>query len=65
MKRVRVAAVALILATATLGTVITGSLSTAAQERNAENLLVTRDVGIAVLYAQNWQEHAGRSEPFR
>ena len=48
-------------------TVITGSFNftKAAQERNAENLLVIRDGGIAATYAQNWQKHAGHSEPFR
>ena len=48
-------------------TVITGSFNftKAAQERNAENLLVIRDGGIAAKYAANWQEHAGHSETFR
>ena len=46
-------------------TVITGSFNftKAAQERNAENLLVIRDAKIAALYAANWREHAGHSEP--
>ena len=49
------------------GTVLTGSFNftKAAQERNAENLLVIRDAGIAAKYEGNWREHAGHSEPFR
>ena len=48
-------------------TVITGSFNftKAAQERNAENLLVIRDATIAAKYTRNWEEHAGHSEPFR
>ncbi|MEI7606956.1 MAG: phospholipase D family protein [Rhodospirillaceae bacterium] len=48
-------------------TVITGSFNftKAAQERNAENLLVIRDAAIAAMYGRNWQEHAEHSEPFR
>ena len=48
-------------------TVITGSFNftRAAQEHNAENLLVIRDAWVASLYARNWQERAGHSDPFR
>lgn len=46
--------------------VITGSFNftRSAQERNAENLLVLRDRELARRYAENWQEHAGHSEPY-
>jgi phosphatidylserine/phosphatidylglycerophosphate/cardiolipin synthase-like enzyme len=49
-------------------TVITGSFNftRAAQERNAENLLVIRDRAMAEQYAANWRRHmemAGRYEP--
>lgn len=39
--------------------VITGSFNftKAAEEVNAENLLVIRDSGLAAKYAANWQEH--------
>ena len=48
-------------------TVITGSFNftKAAQEKNAENLIVLRDQRLAKVYADNWSEHAGHSEPFR
>ncbi|MEI7608501.1 MAG: phospholipase D family protein [Rhodospirillaceae bacterium] len=48
-------------------TVITGSFNftKAAQEHNAENLLVIRDAGVASMYANNWREHAEHSEPYR
>ncbi len=44
-------------------TVLTGSFNftKAAQERNAENLLVIRDEIVARRYAENWQRHAGHS----
>ena len=48
-------------------TVITGSFNftKAAQERNAENLLVIRSREVADEYAANWREHAGHSEGYR
>jgi len=45
--------------------VITGSFNftRAAQERNAENLLVISDKVLAARYADNWHRHAEHSEP--
>ena len=45
--------------------VITGSFNftKAANERNAENLLVIADPALAERYRANWQRHAGHSEP--
>jgi len=47
-------------------TVITGSFNftKAAEEKNAENLLVVRDKQLAERYTKNWQEHAGHSEVY-
>jgi len=47
-------------------TVITGSFNftKAAEEKNAENLLVIRDKATAEKYIRNWQEHAGHSDPY-
>jgi len=47
-------------------TVITGSFNftKAAEESNAENLLVIRDSAIAEEYAANWQQHALHSTPY-
>jgi len=47
-------------------TVITGSFNftKAAEERNAENLLVIRDKKLASLYVRNWQEHSQHSESY-
>ena len=47
-------------------TVITGSFNftKAAEEKNAENLLVIRDKVLAEKYIKNWQEHEGHSEPY-
>lgn len=47
-------------------TVITGSFNftKAAEERNAENLLVIHSRGIARDYAENWQNHRGHSEKY-
>ncbi len=47
-------------------TVLTGSFNftRAAQEKNAENLLVIHDPALAARYAQNWQVHAAHSEPY-
>jgi phosphatidylserine/phosphatidylglycerophosphate/cardiolipin synthase-like enzyme len=46
--------------------VITGSFNftKAAQEENAENLLIIRDPALAAPYTQNWQVHAQHSEPY-
>jgi phosphatidylserine/phosphatidylglycerophosphate/cardiolipin synthase-like enzyme len=47
-------------------TVITGSFNftKAAEENNAENLLVIHDRKLASLYTNNWQEHAQHSEVY-
>jgi phosphatidylserine/phosphatidylglycerophosphate/cardiolipin synthase-like enzyme len=47
-------------------TVITGSFNftKAAEEQNAENLLVVRDAALAEKYAANWKAHADHSEPY-
>ena len=47
-------------------TVITGSFNftKAAEEKNAENLLVIHDKKLAERYAKNWQEHAQHSEAY-
>lgn len=47
-------------------TVITGSFNftRAAEEQNAENLLILRDPGLAARYAENWRAHAQHSEPY-
>jgi phosphatidylserine/phosphatidylglycerophosphate/cardiolipin synthase-like enzyme len=44
--------------------VITGSFNftKAAEEKNAENLLIIRDKKLAGLYVKNWREHARHSE---
>jgi phosphatidylserine/phosphatidylglycerophosphate/cardiolipin synthase-like enzyme len=46
--------------------VITGSFNftKAAEERNAENLLVIKDKALASRYAENWNEHKGHSEAY-
>jgi phosphatidylserine/phosphatidylglycerophosphate/cardiolipin synthase-like enzyme len=43
--------------------VITGSFNftKAAEERNAENLLVISDVGLANRYTENWRAHQAHS----
>jgi len=48
------------------GIVITGSFNftKAAQESNAENLLVLRDEKLAQKYEANWQKHFAHSEPY-
>ncbi|TXH38763.1 MAG: phospholipase D family protein [Rhodospirillaceae bacterium] len=48
-------------------TVITGSFNftKAAQERNAENLLVIRDAELARQYLANWQSRAAVSKPYK
>jgi len=47
-------------------TVITGSFNftKAAEENNAENLLVIRSPELAAKYAANWKVHAGHSDPY-
>jgi phosphatidylserine/phosphatidylglycerophosphate/cardiolipin synthase-like enzyme len=47
-------------------TVITGSFNftKAAEENNAENLLVIHDRKLADLYTKNWQEHERHSEVY-
>jgi phosphatidylserine/phosphatidylglycerophosphate/cardiolipin synthase-like enzyme len=47
-------------------TVISGSFNFtgAAEDRNAENLLVIQDKTLAAKYIENWQDHAGHSEQF-
>jgi phosphatidylserine/phosphatidylglycerophosphate/cardiolipin synthase-like enzyme len=46
--------------------VITGSFNftKAAEEKNAENLLVIRNRELAARYTDNWQHHEGHSEPY-
>jgi len=48
-------------------TVITGSFNftKAAEERNAENLLVIRSKELAKIYLENWQRHREHSEPYQ
>ena len=47
-------------------TVITGSFNftKAAEESNAENLLVIHDKKLADLYTRNWQDHKRHSEEY-
>jgi len=47
-------------------TVLTGSFNftKAAEEHNAENLLVIQDPALAEKYAANWNVHAGHSEAY-
>lgn len=47
-------------------TVITGSFNftKAAEEKNAENLLIIRSRELADKYIANWNEHRGHSEPY-
>ena len=47
-------------------TVLTGSFNftKAAEEKNAENLLVIRDRTIADKYTSNWDKHAEHSEKY-
>ena len=46
-------------------TVVTGSFNftKAAEEKNAENLLVIRSKELAKVYAENWERHREHSEP--
>jgi phosphatidylserine/phosphatidylglycerophosphate/cardiolipin synthase-like enzyme len=47
--------------------VLTGSFNftTAAQQHNAENLLVVEDAALAARYAANWQRHWAHAEAWR
>jgi phosphatidylserine/phosphatidylglycerophosphate/cardiolipin synthase-like enzyme len=47
-------------------TVTTGSFtfSKAAQEKNAENLLIIRDTALAAQHTQSWPAHAQHSQPY-
>ena len=47
-------------------TVVTGSFNftKAAEERNAENLLIIKDKGLARLYLENWERHKEHSEEY-
>jgi phosphatidylserine/phosphatidylglycerophosphate/cardiolipin synthase-like enzyme len=47
-------------------TVRTGSFTftKAAQEKNAENLLIIRDPVLAAQYPANWQAHAQHRQPY-
>lgn len=47
-------------------TVLTGSFNftKAAEENNAENLLVIHDSSLAASYAQNWKEHRRHAVPY-
>jgi len=47
-------------------TVITGSFNftKAAEEKNAENLLIIRDPGLAKFYMENWERHRVHSEMY-
>jgi phosphatidylserine/phosphatidylglycerophosphate/cardiolipin synthase-like enzyme len=47
-------------------TVIGGSFNytKAAQDKNAENVEITRDRAVAAKYTANWQAHARHSEPY-
>jgi phosphatidylserine/phosphatidylglycerophosphate/cardiolipin synthase-like enzyme len=48
-------------------TVITGSFNftKAAEEKNAENLLIVPSKDLAILYLENWQKHKEHSEEYR
>jgi phosphatidylserine/phosphatidylglycerophosphate/cardiolipin synthase-like enzyme len=48
-------------------TLITGSFNftKAAEEKNAENILVIRDKALAAKYVENWKLHAEHSEVYR
>ena len=45
-------------------TVVTGSFNftKAAEEKNAENLLIIKDKAMAKVYIENWEKHKGHSE---
>jgi phosphatidylserine/phosphatidylglycerophosphate/cardiolipin synthase-like enzyme len=47
--------------------VVTGSFNftTAAEKRNAENLLIVKDRRLAALYLRNWEAHRAHSTPYQ
>ena len=47
-------------------TVITGSFNftKAAEEHNAENLLIIHDPALAARYTENWNQHLGHSQQY-
>jgi phosphatidylserine/phosphatidylglycerophosphate/cardiolipin synthase-like enzyme len=47
-------------------TVVTGSFNftKAAEEHNAENLLIIHDAALATKYSDNWKHHLDHSEPY-
>ncbi len=47
--------------------VVTGSFNftRAAEERNAENLLIIRSPELAGLYLENWRKHQAHADPYR
>jgi phosphatidylserine/phosphatidylglycerophosphate/cardiolipin synthase-like enzyme len=47
-------------------TVLTGSFkfTKAAQEKNAENVLIIRDKALAAQCTQNWEAHRQHSQPY-
>jgi phosphatidylserine/phosphatidylglycerophosphate/cardiolipin synthase-like enzyme len=49
------------------GIILTGSFNftKAAEEHNAENLLVIRDASLAKEYLNNWETHVAHSEPYQ
>jgi phosphatidylserine/phosphatidylglycerophosphate/cardiolipin synthase-like enzyme len=49
------------------GVVITGSFNftKAAEEKNAENLLIVRSTELAQKYIENWEKHKGHSEEYK
>ena len=46
---------------------ITGSFNftRAAEEKNAENLLIIKSKELAKLYIDNWNQHKDHSEPYQ
>lgn len=46
--------------------VITGSFNftKAAEEKNAENLMIIRNKDLARIYIENWEKHKGHSEKY-
>jgi len=47
-------------------TVITGSFNftKAAEEKNAENVVIIKDKSLAKVYLENWEKHREHSEPY-
>jgi hypothetical protein len=41
------------------------SLARAAEEKNAENLLIIKSKQLAMLYSDNWRKHREHAEPYR